>query len=180
MTHGLLLGAVLSQLPQEASVTSNVAPKHYGVCGGNIYDASRDEGQSKYLDEYEDVWRCHVMTWYIKKGDDLLRSRKITFPFYQKFKPNPSKSELLVESELLECSIDREPVHPKDGVTSRNCNLKADLSSVPKEVFKRKKLGATGEYWELHYNLLVSVESGPMIFSLEIGGKQYGQVSADY
>lgn len=136
---------------------------------------------------------------FLPQGDDLLRSRKIAFPFYQTFKPDPSDSELLVENELIECSIDKEPTHPKPGtyilstlgvsepgltfagVTTKNCRLKSDLSSIPKELFKRMKQEPYGgEYWELHYKLLVSIESGPMVFSLEIGGKEYGQVLADY
>ena len=105
----------MSKLPSEALVTTSVAPKHYGVSAGSIFDPMRDSGQSKYLDEYEGVWRCETMTWYINKGDDLQRSRKIDFPFYRKFEPNPSHSTLQIEEELLECSLEKAPIHAKAG-----------------------------------------------------------------
>jgi hypothetical protein len=109
----------MSQLPSEASVMSNVAPKHYGVSAARDYDPVRDANQRKYYDEFEDVWRCSAMTWYIKKGDDLLRARKIEFPFYRAFEPNPSNAELQITSSLLECSLDNAPDHPKDGKLCR-------------------------------------------------------------
>jgi hypothetical protein len=52
---------------------------------------------------------------------------------------------------------------------------------VPKDLFKKKKRSSDGEeYWQLHFKLLVTIQSGPMVFSLEAGGKEYGQVGAEY
>ena len=70
------------------------------------------------------------------------------------------------------------------GHTSTNCILKSDLSMVPKESFKNKsqinKDGKRFTWWEVHYKLLVKIESGPMVFSLLCGGKEYGKVGAEY
>ena len=63
----IVKGAVLSQLPQEATVVANVAPKHYGVAADYPHDPTRDQGREKYFDEYKDIWRTTVMCWYIKK-----------------------------------------------------------------------------------------------------------------
>lgn len=64
------------------------------------------------------------------------------------------------------------------------CTLKTDLSVVPVDAFKKQsRFGENGEeikYWELHYKLLVTVQSGPMLFSIVSGGKEYGQVGTDY
>jgi len=98
---------------------SNVAPKHYGVSTGRIHDPVRDANQTKYYDRFEDVWCCTTMTWYIEKGDDLLRARKIEFPFYEAFEPNPSNAELQITSYLMECSLDKAPDHPKHGKLCR-------------------------------------------------------------
>jgi hypothetical protein len=49
------------------------------------------------------------------------------------------------------------------------------------ETFKKRKRRSDGmEYWELHYNLVVTIQSGPMQFSLEVGGKEYGKVEAEF
>jgi len=121
------------------------------------------------------------MTWYINKGDDLLRSRKIAFPFFISFNANPTYDELQIKSELLECAPDKALIHPKEGVVTKNCTLTTDLSKVPKDLFKKKKRSSDGEeYWQLHFKLLVTIQSGPMVFSLEAGGKEYGQVGAEY
>lgn len=73
----------MSQLPQEARVTVSVAPKHYGVASWNVYDKIRDAGEQSVYYAVEDTYRAKKMTWYIEMGDDLLRSRKVEFPFYR-------------------------------------------------------------------------------------------------
>ena len=45
-------GAVLSQLPQEAAITSTVATKHYGVSANAAYDKREDAGQEVIIDKY--------------------------------------------------------------------------------------------------------------------------------
>ena len=105
----------MSQLPSEARVTTNFAPKHYGVSAGSLFNAAVDPADQKYYDSVEDTWRIHKMTWYIEKGDDLLRSRKIEFPFYIAWDHEPTDADLHIESELQESSLDRAPVYPKSG-----------------------------------------------------------------
>ena len=55
---------------------------------------------------------------------------------------------------------------------------------VPRELLKKKsrvdKDGQTFDWWELQYKLLVSIESGPMLFSLVCGGKEYEKAEAEY
>jgi hypothetical protein len=50
LTDYTLRGAVLSRLPQEASVISSQAPRHYGVSAMEIYDEAIDKGQPKVFD----------------------------------------------------------------------------------------------------------------------------------
>lgn len=174
----IVRGAVMSHLPTTASITSNVAPKHYGVSANSVYE-EEDSGEQKHWDSYESVWRVTKMTWYIHKGDDLLRSRKIEFPFYRTFDPNPSYDQLQIEASLKECGSDKAPDYP-NGVVTQNCTMKTDLSMISPDLFK-KKTGPDGkEYWQLYYKLLVTIQSGPMIFSIVCGGKEYGQVGTDY
>lgn len=45
-------GAVLSQLPQEAAITSTVATKHLGVAANAPYDEREDRGQPTTTNKY--------------------------------------------------------------------------------------------------------------------------------
>ncbi|KAI9705053.1 MAG: hypothetical protein M1836_006836 [Candelina mexicana] len=177
----IVRGAVLSQLAQYARVTSNIASKHYGVSSSWVHDPARDAGQQKWLDSWELVWKSTILTWYINIGDGLSRSRKISFPFYRKFSADLRDDELIITDRLLECSATTQPIHPTKGVVTTNCTLIVDLSAVPRHLFRKKTRYTDGAtYYELHYNLMVTTQSGPMLFSLEVGGKAYGQVNAEY
>jgi hypothetical protein len=71
------------------------------------------------------------------------------------------------------------------GAVTKNCSLMSDLSIVPIDQFKKKSRVDTGDgslvqWWELHYKLLVEIQSGPMLFSIQCGGKEYGQATAEY
>ena len=111
----IVRGAVMSQLPQEAKVTINFAPKHYGVSARNIIDETRDAGKERYWDPYKGKYRVDTMTWYIHKGDDLHRARKIEFSFYRDFASYPTVDDLRFAETLSECSLENAPVHPTDG-----------------------------------------------------------------
>ncbi|KAL9114872.1 MAG: hypothetical protein Q9227_001115 [Pyrenula ochraceoflavens] len=151
----------MSQLPREARVTTNFAPKHYGISARSRYEPKRDKGETRTWDALEGVWFVHNMTWYIQKGDDLIRSRKIEFPFYIAFDHKPTDSDLNIENNLMESSSDRAPVHPKSGI-SQDCIKRKS----------REEDGKTIERWEVHYKIMATIESGPMVFSLVAGGKE--------
>ena len=57
----------MSQLPQEASITSLSSVRHYGVSANSYYKESEDLGQEKIWDRWEMRWRVSKMTWYISK-----------------------------------------------------------------------------------------------------------------
>lgn len=63
----IVKGAVLSRLPQEAKVISNVAEKHYGVSANYPWEDLRDAGQEKIWDKWEEIYRVKKMEWFITK-----------------------------------------------------------------------------------------------------------------
>ena len=111
----IVQGAVLSKLPQQATVVSSVAESHYGVSAGEIHDPVRDAGHEvwKYYDEWDEIDRISRMTWYISKGDDLERKRSIGFPYVTKLPKNPTKKQLNPSYELLMCLPDAAPQYPE-------------------------------------------------------------------
>jgi len=58
-------GAVLSQMPREAVVTSTKSVRHYGVSANAVYKEAEDAGQPKIWDRFESIYRVSKMTWYI-------------------------------------------------------------------------------------------------------------------
>jgi hypothetical protein len=172
-------------LPSEATVVSNVARKHYGVdCTMYNIDPVLDQGEKQLYDSHTGKWGVNRMRWYIEKGDDLQRDRPIEFDYFRTYDENPSDAELQVEDMLWESDLDVAPRFPREGHIKPNCTLTTDLSVVPKDIFEEKRRwdgdGMVVKWWELHYKLIVTIQSGPMLFSLNCGGKQYTAVAADY
>ena len=99
------------------------------------------------------------MTWYINIGDDILRDQKIKFPFYRMLDETYNSSSLVFKDILYECqdqSVTRNQllnyntnIYARDPPRNRckgkrigpNCELTADLRSVPSSQFVR----ATGK-----------------------------------
>ncbi|EXK29750.1 hypothetical protein FOXG_11731 [Fusarium oxysporum f. sp. lycopersici 4287] len=170
-------GAALSRLSGEAIVTSTSAARHYGVKAWFPHDPVLDAGQPTEL------WRDGFtksarMTWYINIGDNLVRDQTIKFPFNRYLNSIDDPSWLILQNTLFECEEKTAPRHPlSSGKFGSNCILKSDMSTVPKSKFA-KKIGLT--YWQLDYDLVVSLKSAVMKFSIEIDGESFGSVNAKY
>jgi hypothetical protein len=194
-------GAVLSQIPSEVQVVTNISPKHYGFGEKHDYSKNRD-GDKGYVDEYSRKWSVDIMKWPISKGQALDRSRRIVIPLWHRFNPNPSDRELQLTRILRECLFDNAPLHTQDSEyilqtsggfpitdvsnadrVTKTCNLYIDLSMVPVSQFQeddRDEPWLTTYSWLLEYELLVTIQSGPMLFDLQCGGNQYGPIRVGY
>ncbi|KFA66207.1 hypothetical protein S40285_05120 [Stachybotrys chlorohalonatus IBT 40285] len=203
----IVKGAALSKLPQQAKVVSTSATKHYGVEALSHYDESEDQGMPKHADVhdgsikvqkvrlnpiavgpiygdnlYEFVYlTIFKMTWYINIGDDLQRDQTVKFPFYRTLDHDFSPSDLIFKDTLFECGDPSAPVHRSKGRNiSQNCTLTANLQEVPRTKFEQKTDKYGGPYYRVSYNLVISIDSALMSFSLELDGKKYGSVEAKF
>ncbi|KAL8667386.1 MAG: hypothetical protein Q9202_000602 [Teloschistes flavicans] len=164
----IVKGAVLSQLPQEAAITSTVATKHFGVSANAPYDEREDRGQPTTTSKYTGKQKVSK------------RDQKIVFSFYRSLPQDYSPSALIFTDNLLECSLDQAPKYPRTGSTMMNCKLTADLTSVGKHHFE-SKVGLDGTpYVDVSYELVVSTKTAIMKFSLEVDGEEMGSVEASY
>ena len=171
--------------PNEAVVVSNVATKHYGVdCINYNIDPIEDKEENQTYSHYLRQWGVKKMVWYIEKDDDLQRARPIEMDYTRSFSEYPSHDELQVEDTLWQCDNDRAPRHPRDDLLKLNCKLKTDLSVLPEDFFEKRSTrdpdGSTIKWWQLHFKLVVTVQSGPLLFSLKCRGKEYAAVEAQY
>ena len=120
------------------------------------------------------------MTWYIEKGEDLQRDQKICFPFQRRLAPDYVPDDLVLKVALHTDESTRAHKYPNNNVVNLNCKLSADLRSIDRSLLK-DKIGADGKpYVEVKFDLVISLKSALMKFSLEIKGKEYGSVAAKY
>lgn len=189
-------GAVLSQLPNEALVTSVVAARHYGVWAHQQYE-DEDAGQKTWYDASHGHLRINKacttssfdqhspnlepqMTWYIEKGEDLQRDQKIRFPFHRRLAPDHTPDDLIFTQALHTDESTRAHKYPDESFVKQNCTLSADLRSIDESLL-RNRVGVDGKpYVEVKFDLVISLKSALMKFSLEIKGKEYGSVAAKY
>jgi len=172
---------VLSQLPQEdtATVTSTVATRHYGVCALSPVEAG-DEGQPTIWDSFKQRDRILKMTWYIFQGDDIERDQEIKFRFYRAIKSDYTENDLIFEDELIQSEAINPPKYPGQGATKANCNLTADFRKVPNTQFHSEVDKNGRGYYEVHYDLVVTLKTASMRFSAQIDGRDVGSVDAKY
>lgn len=121
------------------------------------------------------------MTWYIHRGEDMQRDQKIVFSFYRSLPASYTPSMLIFTNNLLESPLDQAPPDPRTGSTTTNCKLTADLTGVSKQHFEPKVGLVDGTpYVDISYDLVVSMKTAIMKFSLEVEGVEMGSVEASY
>jgi hypothetical protein len=120
------------------------------------------------------------MTWYIGKGEDLQREQKICFPFFRRLSHDFQESDLVFTDTLYSDESVRANMYPKEGVVKPICTLSADLKSIDRSMLKTKTCADGKIYVDVNYDLVVSLKSAQMRFSLEIKGKEFGSVAAKY
>ena len=171
--------------PNEPVVVSNVATKHYGVIYTSYdIDPIQDKDEKKIYSHHYGEWGVERIMWYIHQGDDLQRARPIEINYNRSFDENPPHSQLQVEDTLWQYDRERAPRHPKGSFLKLTCKLNTDLSVLPKDYFekrsRRKPDGRVVKWWQLGFKLVVTVQSGPLLFSLKCRGKEYAVVEAKY
>jgi hypothetical protein len=120
------------------------------------------------------------MSWYINIGDDLKRGKRIKFPFFRSLEEDFEENELIFSSNLIQCETKSPPIHPLYGTTKTNCVVTADLREVDRSQFRRR-IGADGNiYFDVYFDLVITIQPAVMRFSLEIKGKEMGMVNAKY
>lgn len=61
------------------------------------------------------------------------------------------------------------------------CKLTSRLpASIPKDIFPKRTSPYGFEYYDINYNLIMTVESATLTFEFEFEGKTYGSVTAKY
>jgi len=82
---------------------------------------------------------------------------------------------------LFESKDKTAPRHSSKGESIKiNCIVKADLRGVTPDKFQQRTDSNGTTYFDVHYDLVVKLESALMTFSCEVDGKVMGSVEAKY
>ncbi|KAI1374961.1 actin-like ATPase domain-containing protein [Hypoxylon crocopeplum] len=176
----IVKGAVLSRIPEQATVTSTQAVRHYGVSAWSEREPIKDKGMPTRFHPWDGTTRVERNTWYIYKEDDLKRDRTIKFPFNRYLDVDTYiDRHIKFYDDLLSSDNMLPPTHPGYG-TKVNCTLKTNLAGVDKSLFGIRRGLDGNTYYRVDYDLVISTTAANMKFSLEIGGKEMGSVEAQY
>ncbi|RPA90381.1 actin-like ATPase domain-containing protein [Choiromyces venosus 120613-1] len=158
-------GAVIRGLEGEMVLMRKVT-KHYGTS----YSTRFIEGFHPKRDAYTDPFT----------GEDMCRNRMRWF-IHRQVNPRPPRTQAhhpvchlnhisWISPTALTLITDVYPV----------CDLKVDLSKIPKDKFK-KKIATNGQpFYRITFDLLMSIQSATIVFECDIDGKVYDYVKACY
>ncbi|KAF2449569.1 hypothetical protein P171DRAFT_507242 [Karstenula rhodostoma CBS 690.94] len=152
--------------------------RHYGTACTEPFQPKKHREQDFYICSFTGKKRANKqMSWMISKGQDLPTAAEVhgTVSLHHKFWPGePRRASPL----LLAADIDEAPHRSYETAVYEVARLRVDLEKVPQRAF-RKRHNSKNPYYELHYEVHISVQSG-LEFSLWVDGKRYGAVTAEY
>ncbi|KAK5737794.1 hypothetical protein LTR17_006442 [Elasticomyces elasticus] len=171
-------GAVLRGLEGGELVTSRKARRHYGVRCRKLYDAALHPPSSKTWDELGECWKAEgQMWWYISKGQTVLSTQPVLFPFFRTFTPGASKT---IIEELIICDKDTAPAGFNSATTRSVCKMVVNLGTVPQHLWDRRCNSQGNVYESLTYDVGMQIESGGLRFDFRVDGVIYGTATATF
>ncbi|PYI16694.1 hypothetical protein BO99DRAFT_465129 [Aspergillus violaceofuscus CBS 115571] len=160
-------------------VENRIACRHYGIEISIPYVEGQDNPDRKVWCPLEEQYNIHdSMRWYIKKFSVISENSPIRMPFYNSRNIGDG---LCFEVKLLFCNDDTAPDFKNNHTdTMRLCTLKADLSTIPRELFTQKCNSKGVKYYHIDYKLVMIPTSASLLFELEFNGVRYGSVRSKY
>lgn len=175
----IVKGAVLSQIPTQATVTSTKAVRHYGIRATCPFDATTDQGRPTYFDSFYGTQRVRDYRWYIHIGDDLQRDNPIKLPFYRQVDiKNHTAEDFKFNTQLRSSDKIPAPTYPDE--VKKNCTLTSDMSGIDKSRFKIETGKDGKNYYRVYYDLVMWTTAANLKFSLEFEGEEMGSVVVSY
>ncbi|KAF4179419.1 hypothetical protein CNMCM7927_001862 [Aspergillus lentulus] len=173
-------GAVLRGLGGN-QVGERIARCHYGIKFDIEYNPRRHNAADKYWNALTEKWYVgNRMKWYIEKGKPISEDKPIRMSWSRNL-PKVSCIEKLkqVTTSLYICNLDDAPDHLTEDVF-KICTLEANLSAIPRNLFRSKTNYAGEEYYTIPFQIAMTPTSASIFLNLEFNGVSYGSVQAKY
>ncbi|KGO76318.1 Heat shock protein 70 family [Penicillium italicum] len=159
-------------------IESRIARCSYGVHTSIKFDPEMHRAD-EYLRwcPYEEEWKLdNRMTWHILKGNAVAESKPIRMSFYRVIGVGKS---LVFHEILMFCQTGKAPAVRDDSV-SKLCEMEADLSRIPKELFTKKTNSKGTQFYHVSFDLVLTPTSASLLFDLQFNGVSYGSVRSRY
>ncbi|KAH3975901.1 hypothetical protein HBH98_042340 [Parastagonospora nodorum] len=153
--------------------------RNYGTDCNTTFEAGKHRESDSYVSTYTGVKRAiNQMTWLLTKGQDLSTSQlsHANHTFHQNFWVGDSR---MTSIGLLASEGDRAAKRSTDKSIYRLATLEVDLSGVPQDEFEVLRSPSGHTYHRIIYTVDISIQSS-LDFSVSIGGKKYGRITARY
>ncbi|KAJ5787881.1 hypothetical protein N7457_002871 [Penicillium paradoxum] len=159
-------------------VVSRISRCNYGISSQIPYDPTKHNDNSEFLwCPYEEKWKVlGAMNWYIKKNQTLAEGEPVRMNFYRTV---GIRGSLSFNTPLMFCQKAIAPEMEDSSVTTL-CEMVADLSRIPRELFTKKRNSKGVEYYHISYDLVLTPTSASLLFDLEFNGISYGSVRSRY
>ncbi|OQE25757.1 hypothetical protein PENFLA_c008G01281 [Penicillium flavigenum] len=161
-------------------VESRVARCNYGVQMRVTFDPKKDRADEHLVwCPYEEEWKLERrVTAYLRdlKGKSVAESEPIRMNFYRVVGVGQS----LVFHDNLAFSHANTAPKVTDSSVTKLCELEANLSRIPKELFTKKTNSRGKQFYHVSYDLVLTPTSASLLFDLQFNGVSYGSVRSRY
>ncbi|KAI9367138.1 actin-like ATPase domain-containing protein [Aspergillus egyptiacus] len=167
-------------------VHMRIARRHYGVQANAKWNPRLHSESQKWLHPLvEEYYVRGQMSWFIYKDSPLSENTPIKLPFFRAVELSDPDG-LVFRDRLYFCNADAAPGGYGDGRANKTsevthlCNVEADLSTIPRELFEKRTNSKGVQYWYIPFMLAVTPGSAALVFELEFNGASYGSVKTRY
>ncbi|KZN90257.1 Heat shock 70 kDa protein [Penicillium chrysogenum] len=159
-------------------VESRIARCNYGIELRIPFDSKKHRADEDLeWCPYEEKWKLNRrMRWYILKGKSVSESEPIRMSFYRVIGVGGS---FVFQDSLLFCQANIAP-EKVDSNVAVLCEMEADLSRIPKELFIKKTNSRGKQFYHVDYDLVLTPTSASLLLDLQFNGVSYGSVRSRY
>lgn len=174
-----LLAETLPRSPDGPTVTSRSARKHCGTLVSEEYrpgfhDRSRRESNSYFPSGYQ----VKCIDWFMPKNAAIEESTPVLYDHFWE-RPVYDGPPTIITTKVFECGDDIAPKHPT-AATQQIAEVKADFSTIPEADFPRTKRPDGQWYYQIWFNIEMTIYSAKRRFVLIHKQKRYETVEVDY
>ncbi|KAJ5179081.1 hypothetical protein N7492_002291 [Penicillium capsulatum] len=158
-------------------VDNRKARCHYGMKCQQTFDPRSHDPSRAVWCSLEEAWKVQEqMSWFIQKGNSMTEDAPVRLNFHRMIQPHES---FKVKGDLHFCLAAVAPSQITQDV-SRLCELEADLSKIPKELFELRRNSKGVLYYKVKFVVAMTPTSASLLFDLEFNGISYGTVRSNY
>jgi len=170
-------GAVITGL-KSVDIDSRQARRSYGVDYCTKFEPFKHQKFSpfQFWNKYHECFYIGgCMKWYVKKGDAIVGTQKISFPFSKPY--DSMQADMKTEMELWASNSPQAEDHVSHEKVYKVCTIDVDLSPLRGSL--RRTMNSQGNYYYmLSFSIIMKIHSAQLTFGVENDeGVPYGNTT---